>query len=184
MRADARHHRERIMAGYLDLAMDGGPVTMERVAEAAGVTRITLYRHFGDRDALRRAAVAQLIDDAAAMLAMVSDDDPIAQALEPAIDRGAALARRFRAIGTGLDYGDPELKRRWRRAVAPFVRRLLTAQRHGELRDDLPPELLADALIALLDTSLDHSAGLDARSRTRAVLTLFLRGAERTGQRD
>jgi hypothetical protein len=41
--------------------------------------------------------------------------------------------------------------------------------------------LLADALIALLETSLDHSAGLDVRSRTRAVLGLFLRGTEPRG---
>jgi AcrR family transcriptional regulator len=178
MRADAKDHRTRIMSSYLDLVAEGGAITMERVAAAAGVTRVTLYRHFGDRDALRRAAVAQLIDETAGVFRQLSDDAPIEQTLEPVIAGGFTLARRFRAISTGVDYGDPDLTRHWRRAVAPLVRRLRTAQQRGELRSDLPPELLADALIALIETSLDHSAGLDVRSRTRAVLGLFLRGTE------
>jgi AcrR family transcriptional regulator len=178
MRADARDHRLRIMSGYLDLVEEGGPVTMERVASAARVTRTTLYRHFSDRDALRRAAVAQLIDDTADIFRRLPDDEPIEQVLEGVIEGGFGLARRVRTLSTGLDYEDPELARRWRRAVAPLVRRLRAGQQRRELRRDLPPELLADALVGLIETSLDHSAGLDLRSRTRAVLTLFLRGAE------
>jgi AcrR family transcriptional regulator len=184
MRADAREHRRRMISSYLDLAEEGGIVTMERVAEAADVTRMTLYRHFGDRDTLRRAAVAQLIDDTGRVLRELPDEDPIEEVLEAVIDGGFAVARRVRALSTGLDYGEPALKRRWRRAVAPLVRRLRAAQERGELRRDAPPGYLADALVSLLEAALDHGAGLDARTRTRWVLTLFLRGAERGNEPD
>ncbi len=43
---------------------------MDEVAEAAGVTRMTVYRYFGDRESVVRAAFLQLAD---ALDAVVAD---------------------------------------------------------------------------------------------------------------
>ncbi|MEV1005642.1 TetR/AcrR family transcriptional regulator [Nonomuraea sp. NPDC050202] len=53
MRADARRNRERIVGAALGLfAERGAGVSMEEIAQAAGLGVGTLYRHFPDRHAL------------------------------------------------------------------------------------------------------------------------------------
>jgi AcrR family transcriptional regulator len=55
---------ERIMKAALDLLEKGGveAVTTRAVCETAKVTAPTLYHHFGDKDGLLRAVVAQGVD--------------------------------------------------------------------------------------------------------------------------
>jgi AcrR family transcriptional regulator len=53
VRADARRNRERIVTAALDLfAERGAGVSMDEIAQAAGLGVGTLYRHFPDRRAL------------------------------------------------------------------------------------------------------------------------------------
>lgn len=49
--------RDRALDALMACFLENGPggATMERVAERAGVSLATLYRHFGDRDGLMRA---------------------------------------------------------------------------------------------------------------------------------
>ena len=55
---------EKILTAVADLLEKGGveAVTTRAVCEAAGVTAPTLYHHFGDKNGLLRAVVAQGID--------------------------------------------------------------------------------------------------------------------------
>ncbi|MFG2075089.1 TetR/AcrR family transcriptional regulator [Nonomuraea maritima] len=53
MRADARRNRERILMTALELFTERGPgVSMEEIAQTAGLGVGTLYRHFPDRRAM------------------------------------------------------------------------------------------------------------------------------------
>jgi serine phosphatase RsbU (regulator of sigma subunit) len=54
-RSDARENRERILAAAARLIDHSPAATIADVATAAGVSRSTVYRHFGDRDGLLAA---------------------------------------------------------------------------------------------------------------------------------
>lgn len=55
-RADAVRNRERILASAVALLAANAEASMQDIADASGVTRMTVYRHFPDRHALFVAA--------------------------------------------------------------------------------------------------------------------------------
>ncbi|MFJ9952689.1 TetR/AcrR family transcriptional regulator [Kitasatospora sp. NPDC091207] len=64
-RADAAHNRRKILVTAQQLFRDGGVdhVSMEDIAEAAGVGKGTLFRRFGNREGLIGALFDQLTED-------------------------------------------------------------------------------------------------------------------------
>jgi AcrR family transcriptional regulator len=58
--AAARQTRERIVAIAIDQLREASSVTLESVAKAAGVTRLTVYNQFGSRHALFEAVFEAL----------------------------------------------------------------------------------------------------------------------------
>src|SRR4030043_1141921 len=66
-----RTTRQRILLAARDLLATRGirRVSMDEVAQAAGVTRVTVYRYFGDRETLVRAAFLHLADELDALVA-------------------------------------------------------------------------------------------------------------------
>jgi AcrR family transcriptional regulator len=54
-RADAARNRARVLSAAERLFAEGGPVTMERLAAAAGVGKATLYRRYPDVASIARA---------------------------------------------------------------------------------------------------------------------------------
>jgi AcrR family transcriptional regulator len=57
-----RSTREKLLAAALEVYAQGGAIaaTSRRIAERAGVNEVTLFRHFGSKDALLEDALAQL----------------------------------------------------------------------------------------------------------------------------
>ena len=80
MRADALQRRRRLLAAARRLfAEHGGGVSLDLVAQAAGVGIATLYRNFPDREALTTAVMLDLVEDlerAVADAAATPDEDP------------------------------------------------------------------------------------------------------------
>lgn len=93
-RADARRNREKILEAAERLFDQRGPdaVTMDEVAEAAGVGKGTIYRRFGDRATLARS----LMDDRERRF-----QDACIRG-EPPLGPGAPAAERLIAFGEGL----------------------------------------------------------------------------------
>src|SRR6478609_2901986 len=81
-----RATQERIRAAALQvLAERGLDLTVEDVAEAAGTTRMTVYRHVGSRADLLMDLVVEATDRFAERLAEIFDNDaPFPQRLEDA----------------------------------------------------------------------------------------------------
>jgi AcrR family transcriptional regulator len=73
--------KDRILRAFLDLVVEHGyeGSTTRAVADAAGVNEVTLFRHFGDKKSLARAAVGALSADAA-----LAGYDPSIDASSPA----------------------------------------------------------------------------------------------------
>lgn len=79
-------------AGTLFFARGFSDVTMEAVAAAAGVSKMTVYSHFGDKEALFEAVVQWH------MQALLAQIRAFAAAEGPLADRLAAVGRSFLAL--------------------------------------------------------------------------------------
>ncbi|MER7246223.1 TetR/AcrR family transcriptional regulator [Kribbella sp. NPDC000426] len=152
-RADADRSRTAILAAavtVLDERIDAG---LERVAEAAGVTRQTVYAHFPSRDVLLSAVVDELTRE---MLTAIDALD---------LDQGPALDKLLQLIDLSWqgfeqhplllhlpqtpgpdDRHDPVIER-----LGRLIRR---GQRAGEITREFSADWLVMALIAL-----GHTAG-------------------------
>lgn len=81
-------------------------VSMEEVSDAAGVTRVTVYRHFGDRESLVRAAFLLMAESLEAIIADVGN--------QPRPDVDAFLGRIAEvvtALPAGLQAAMAELEK-------------------------------------------------------------------------
>ncbi|MEU7695988.1 TetR/AcrR family transcriptional regulator [Microbispora hainanensis] len=148
MRADARRNRALIVDAAAGLFAARGPeVSMEEIAQAAGLGVGTLYRHFPDR----RALLEEIAAGALRTLLDVARDHaarPVSRwdALLACVRRGADLPLALtKSLSDGAE-AHPEL--------GPLVRDLDAvledlaggAQREGAVRDDITPRQVVGLL--------------------------------------
>jgi AcrR family transcriptional regulator len=134
LRADARRNHEQVLTAAREVFVDGGPgAPLEEVARRAGVGIATLYRRFGDREALLRAVVVQALEasraEAESALASSSDGgidglDALARYMHAVLDLRVSAVVPL-ALGR-LDLDDPALLP-VREASAAAVERLIQA---------------------------------------------------------
>jgi AcrR family transcriptional regulator len=154
-RADAARNRQRVLAAASRLFAEHGVegVTMDAVAQAAGVGKGTVFRRFGDKSGL----AAALLDERERELqsAILSGAPPLGPGA-PARERVIAF---FDAYVTYLA-GHLELIR-LSETAAPGARYRIGAYRFWHrhlamlLADAADPELLAHALLAVADADLN-----------------------------
>ena len=156
--------REFVADGYLG-------ASMQAIADAAGVSRATVFNAVGGKAALLKAAydVATVGDDEPVPLPQRTD--AIAARLEPDARRSIALyAEMIANIGQRLApiyevfraaaSGDPEVRSMWQQVQAErlkgahgYVGLLLNK---SPLRDGLDPKVAGDIVWTLIDASLYH----------------------------
>ncbi|MCU1451160.1 MAG: DNA-binding protein [Acidimicrobiales bacterium] len=173
-RQQAESTRLRIIRAAADLFVERGygPTSVDAVAEAAGVSRATVFNAVGGKAALVRAAYN---------VAIVGDDDPVplpdrpwARPVREATD-GATMLTRYAHMVTVIDGrvagiwevmrgaagAHPEVREHWdeireERAVgAANVIRMLQ-ERGGRLPDGLSTKMAADVVLMLIDPGLYH----------------------------
>jgi AcrR family transcriptional regulator len=145
LRADARRNHEQVLAAAREVFVErGAGAPLEEVASRAGVGIGTLYRRFGDREALLRAVVLHALADSrsAAEAALASAADDGTDGLEALADyMHAVLDLRVSAVVPlaldRLDLDDPELAPA-REASAGAVERLIQTA-HDD--DSLPRQV-------------------------------------------
>ncbi len=135
-RADARRNHDAVLTAALRLLTDDPDASMRQIADASGLTRTTVYRHFPSREDLLRAifrVVAAEID--AATEAAVAGDPPLGEVMGAVARMSFALGRRFRFLN-GYDAlaGEDAL----RAGEGPMQEWLARARARGEVRDDMP----------------------------------------------
>ncbi|MBJ7457997.1 MAG: TetR/AcrR family transcriptional regulator [Thermoleophilaceae bacterium] len=153
-RADAKRNRAKIIAAAELLFAERGAeaVSMDAVAEAAGVGKGTLYRRFGDRSGLARA----ILDER---------DREFQEKLirgEPPLGPGADPVDRLVAFGVGVielisEYGDLIMAAQIGKAGARFSGPVYATYRmhvHRLLRD-IDPRINADYLSDVLLSTLN-----------------------------
>lgn len=176
--------REQVLRSAAALLTRKSTATMDEVAKAAGIGRATLHRHFAGRDALVRALESLGIQEfEAALDAAALDEGPSEQALRrliAAVEPSAGLLS-FLVTENQLFEGD-EVNEGWNRLdarVSAFFRR---GQERGEIRIDLTPAWLTEALYGLVSTGAwavqaGRVAGQDFQYM---VVELLLGGARRS----
>ncbi len=174
-RADARRNAERILDATAELLAADPGVSLEQVANRAGVSRATLYHHFAGRDALLDALTDRSVLEVTAAVAHArSEEGTAAEAIDRVLRAAWQVVGRYR----GLVIVNPrrleraELRARLEPALGPIRRLILRGQR----TDEFDPELPADWLIGVI-TDLIHSASgqvtagaMDPDTAERALL--------------
>jgi len=181
--ASAALRSDRTAAAILDaaahvLSEQGNSSSMADVAEAAGISRATLYRYYPHREALLNALAALALADAAARLADAGlDRAPVEEAIERIVravvavgDRYAVLVQehvKFDAAEAERCLGEPM------RAV--FERGIESGLFRQDLSVDVLLELFGGALMGAIKLTQRRRLGLEEASAATAAV--FLDGA-------
>lgn len=171
-RADQRRNDDRILRAASRLLAEDPGATIQAIADAAGVTRLTVYRRFPNRQAMEVGLRAIAAADARAALDDVEKhgDAEVLAHLVPAllrmVRRHPLMLRRHR-VRPGEQANPVDLR------IAAVLAR---AQAAGVLRPDVSPDLANAMVFAVLTAVQDSSPGLDDAAAERWALTLLLDG--------
>ncbi|MCX4736730.1 TetR/AcrR family transcriptional regulator [Streptomyces sp. NBC_01363] len=142
VRADARISRERIVAAAGQLfAEEGVSVSLERIAQHAGVGSATLHRHFQGRRALAVAVMDERVRALCARARRLSTECEPGQALEAWVRAVVEHNSTFRGLAALLceDLAEPgqHVEARHDEVRAAGGELLHRAQQAGEARHDI-----------------------------------------------
>jgi AcrR family transcriptional regulator len=140
LRSDARRNRRTVLDAAVALLAQRPQATMQEVADASGLGRTTVYRHFPRRQDLIDALYEEVLREAAETVQTAVDS--AANARELLCDLGGRIIQ----IGDRYRFLDahPELRERTlagrddSRSADPLQDYLVQAQARGEIRQDLP----------------------------------------------
>jgi TetR/AcrR family transcriptional repressor of mexCD-oprJ operon len=177
------HRSDRNTVAILDaaarvLSEQGNSSSMADVAEAAGVSRATLYRYFPHREALLAALAAQALADGAAGLADAGlDRAPVEEAIERIVRAVVAVGTQYAVLvqeHVKFDQAEAELcLGAPMRAV--FVRGIESGLFRQDLSVDVLLELFGGALMGAIKLTQRGQLGLEEASAATAAV--FLDGA-------
>ena len=177
------HRSDRTAAAILDAAAhvlsdQGSRSSMADVAEAAGVSRATLYRYYPHREALLDALAAQALADAAARLADAGlERAPVEEAIERILRALVAVGDRYSVlVREQVKFDQAEADRL---LGAPMRAVFARGIESGLLRQDVSAEVLLElfggALMAAVKLMERRQLGLEEASA--ATASVFLDGA-------
>jgi AcrR family transcriptional regulator len=178
LRKDAERNRQRILAAAGELFAEAGlHVTLDAVAERAGVGVGTVYRRFPDKEALIDALFEERIDAVVAIAEEASALPDAWEALVLFFDRAISMHGEDRALKE-LVFSTAHGRDRVARArgkIKPIVGRLVArAQEAGQLRADV--EVTDIPVIQLMLTAVMEYTGDVAPESWRRYLAILLDG--------
>jgi TetR/AcrR family transcriptional regulator, mexCD-oprJ operon repressor len=173
-RADARRNARRILDATAELIATDPDATMEQVAARAGVSRVTLYNRFSNREALMDALTERSVEEVRAALAGADPESgPSGEAMERMLRAAWPVIGRYRGLViVNRRLARSELRARLEPALAPLRALIRRGQRSGDFDPDLPAEWLIGILLDLIHAaSAQVTAGaMDAAGAERALL--------------
>jgi AcrR family transcriptional regulator len=187
-RADARRNHDLVLAAAVRVLSERPDASMREVAEASGVGRTTVYRHFPQRDDLVRALFRRVFEEAheiaerlvaegrAAWDAGSGDGLEVVVALVAAF---ADLGERYRFLGVHRELEEEQLAAlSAEHGTEPLESYLAEAQARGELRAELSVPWMMDVVHGLTMMAAQHvRLGAGTADELRPMLAATVRGA-------
>ncbi|WP_171074597.1 TetR/AcrR family transcriptional regulator [Nonomuraea basaltis] len=176
-RADALRNADKIVRAAIAILREHGPeASLEEIARLAGTGSATIYRRFGDRDGVIRAAFQTYFAEEVEPLVLAAHDAPDAgQALTEALTATVATLAAHQGLLKAAKESGAFTVDITARFMGPLGAVLARAQRHGQVRTDLIVRDLAAIVVMVLATAHpDDSAHNDPR-RYLALLLSSLR---------
>jgi AcrR family transcriptional regulator len=188
-RRDRRHEIMRA-AERLFTSRRYHEITTEDIAQAAHVGKGTIYRYFEDKDDLFFQVATSGFEELCELLhRKVPEKAPFAEQLPNACTaitaffaRRAQLFRMMQVEEFRMHWCGKALRDRWlarrKKLVVAVAGILRKGVEEGEIRSDMPAEVLANFLLGMLRTRARDLADAPARLRRQElVVELFCNGA-------
>jgi AcrR family transcriptional regulator len=176
-RADARRNREAVIEAALGALAADPNASMADIADAAGVGRTTVYRHFENRDELIVALFQRVIGDAQfATATAVENGGTVADTLRALGPVFVEIGERFRFLHAHLELGAEALAESKAVPDDPVRIFLVTAQEQGEIRTDAPLTWVQSLMQAAAMATMEqiHAGEIDAETAGRLLGETFV----------
>jgi len=174
-RADAERSIEAILDAAQECIQADGDLKMAAVARAAGVSRVTLYAHFPNREALLGAALARAMQTVHDVLSDADlDEGPAPQALTRMLGSSWQVLARHRNLYmvATASLSPADLRTHHEPALASIENLVARGQADGEFRTDLPQDWLVTTIYTLLHLAAEElNAGRLVADQARDVVT-------------
>jgi AcrR family transcriptional regulator len=177
MRADARRNRNAVLEAGARLLAERPTASMQEIADASGVGRTTVYRHFPAREDLVEALVTQVAEEAMGVtMAAISMEGSASEVLRRLAKDVAALGRRW----SFLRAQRAEIAAATRDSDQHFHDWVIRKQRAGELRSDFEAPWIQAGVRGLLTAAVDDAERLGPEEAGRlageTLVSAFAKG--------
>lgn len=168
--------RDAILDTTAELVTENGllSVTMSRIAEKTGIGRATLYKYFPDVEAILLAWHERHVSGHLEHLAELRDQAGDArQRLEAVLEAYALIQHKRHATELAALLHRDEHVARAQQHLTDIIRDLLSeGAQTGDLRNDIPPEELADYCLH----ALAAAGSLPSEAAVRRLVTVTMAG--------
>jgi AcrR family transcriptional regulator len=152
-RAAAERSIEAILDAAERLLATGADASMSAIAQAAGVSRVTLYAHFPTRPEVLEAVAERVVSSGAEAIADADagSGEP-AEALDRVIEAAwGKLDRNLQLVAAArAELSETALRRAHEQLDAPMLALIKRGQRAGVFRKDVPASWLLATYYALM----------------------------------
>jgi AcrR family transcriptional regulator len=157
-RADAVRNKRVIVEAAMRVLVERPGASMSEIADACGLVRATLYRHFATREDLVAAIQAEAV--AAGVEALVAarlEEGGALESLRRAVAALVGVGDRYRLLAREAAV-DPRVLQGQPAVAGQLLAVVQRGQGAGEIRSDLPPSWILATLASLLVLALREMA--------------------------
>lgn len=157
VRADSRRNREAVVEAAVRLLAERPDASMREVAEASGLGRTTVYRHFPQRDDLVRALFARVVEESQASSArLIAEDLAPRELLLRFGHETVAIGERFRFLQTHRALGEEAIDGSLETPGDPLYEFFEAAAARGELQPAASTEWILVMIRATIVAAVDE----------------------------
>ena len=156
-RADAVRNRDAVVEAAIAVMAARPSASMKEIADASGLGRTTIYRHFPSREDLVRAIVEYVIRDSWTMLGRIAAPErPLADVMRDLGVQAMALGARYRFLDGHRMIHDEVVLELGLEDNDPLVTYVTAARDRGEARTDLPVRWMCAMVRGMVVAAIDE----------------------------